>query len=198
MENRLLAASGILLVLAALSFVLADPLMYALAKASGAALSVWQSITFLGDSGWMVVLALALVLGGAVVRGGSRLRASGWMMLAAVAIPGLTSSLVKNSIGRARPYLFETEGAYSFSPFLFNSTYASLPSGHTTTAFAMATFVALRFPQTAPVAFALAVVAGYSRMAVGAHYLSDVLAGAALGTTGAVLVWRWLRSRINL
>lgn len=59
----------------------------------------------------------------------------------------------------------------------------SFPSGHTTTAFAMAGFIMLTFaslPMRICVLL-LAVVAGLSRISVGAHWPEDVLAGAALG-----------------
>ncbi len=59
----------------------------------------------------------------------------------------------------------------------------SFPSGHTTTAFAMAGFIILTFaslPLRLCVLF-LAVLAGLSRISVGAHWPEDILAGAALG-----------------
>jgi membrane-associated phospholipid phosphatase len=59
----------------------------------------------------------------------------------------------------------------------------SFPSGHTTTAFAMAGFIALTF-SSLPLrilVLLLAVIAGISRISVGAHWPEDVLAGAALG-----------------
>jgi hypothetical protein len=59
----------------------------------------------------------------------------------------------------------------------------SFPSGHTTTAFAMAGFIMLTFASL-PMrifVFLLALVAGLSRISVGAHWPEDVLAGAALG-----------------
>jgi membrane-associated phospholipid phosphatase len=59
----------------------------------------------------------------------------------------------------------------------------SFPSGHTTTAFAMAGFIVLTF-SSLPLrilVLLLAVIAGVSRISVGAHWPEDVLAGAALG-----------------
>jgi membrane-associated phospholipid phosphatase len=59
----------------------------------------------------------------------------------------------------------------------------SFPSGHTTTAFAMAGFVMLTFASLPLRIFVLvlAILAGVSRISVGAHWPEDVLAGAALG-----------------
>ena len=59
----------------------------------------------------------------------------------------------------------------------------SFPSGHTTTAFAMAGFIMLTFASL-PLrifVFLLAVLAGISRISVGAHWPEDILAGAPLG-----------------
>jgi len=59
----------------------------------------------------------------------------------------------------------------------------SFPSGHTTTAFAMAGFIMLTFSSLPLRIFVLvlAVLAGISRISVGAHWPEDILAGAALG-----------------
>ena len=59
----------------------------------------------------------------------------------------------------------------------------SFPSGHTTTAFAMAGFVLLTYQNLAlrSTALILAILAGFARISVGAHWPEDVFAGAALG-----------------
>ncbi|MBL4799634.1 MAG: phosphatase PAP2 family protein [Oleispira sp.] len=59
----------------------------------------------------------------------------------------------------------------------------SFPSGHTTTAFAMAGFVLLTYQNLAlrSTALVLAILAGFARISVGAHWPEDVFSGAALG-----------------
>jgi undecaprenyl-diphosphatase len=57
----------------------------------------------------------------------------------------------------------------------------SFPSGHTLNAFAVATVLALRYPSAAPLLTLLAAGIGVSRVLLGLHYVSDVVAGAALG-----------------
>lgn len=76
----------------------------------------------------------------------------------------------------------------------------SFPSGHSTAAAAMFTFVALSYRgQRAAwggVWALLAVTVAYSRVYIGAHFLGDILAGLALGFVWAMLVYKWLYPRL--
>lgn len=62
----------------------------------------------------------------------------------------------------------------------------SFPSGHTASAFAFAIAASGQLPVMAPFLYAVAATVGVSRIHVGAHYPSDVLAGAALGTVSGL------------
>ncbi|MGC8594549.1 MAG: phosphatase PAP2 family protein [Candidatus Kryptoniota bacterium] len=66
----------------------------------------------------------------------------------------------------------------------------SMPSGHSTAAFAIATTLALRYPKPYVYipAYAWAILVGYGRIYMGLHYPSDVIAGAALGSASAIAV----------
>lgn len=108
------------------------------------------------------------------------------------------------SISTGLKYTIQRERPYSRHPLEIiardhSSTY-SFPSGHTTAAFASATSLSLTYKKwyvTAP-AFAYAGLMGYSRMRLGVHYPSDVLAGALLGAGSAMLTWKidkWLRKK---
>ena len=68
-------------------------------------------------------------------------------------------------------------------------TFHSFPSGHTNTAFALAIAVSFLIPRWRGGLLAVASVVGFSRVAVNAHFLTDVIGGAAL----AVLTTWWLR-----
>ena len=59
----------------------------------------------------------------------------------------------------------------------------SLPSGHTAAAFLMATLIASFYPAAALLAYVWACCIGMSRILLGVHYPSDILAGATLGVT---------------
>jgi membrane-associated phospholipid phosphatase len=76
----------------------------------------------------------------------------------------------------------------------------SFPSGHTTSAFATATALSLSTKkwQVIVPSYLYAGFVGYSRMRLGVHYPSDVLAGALIGTATGFLVWKidkWIRKK---
>jgi membrane-associated phospholipid phosphatase len=64
----------------------------------------------------------------------------------------------------------------------------SFPSAHTATAFGLALCLASLYPQGKGWFFTLASLVAMQRMVAGAHYLSDVLAGAAIGIVSATFV----------
>ena len=70
----------------------------------------------------------------------------------------------------------------------------SFPSGHTTTAFAMAAFLVLILSRRIfwPFLLALAFLAGYSRIYLTHHFPIDVWTGSIIGTAGAYLLFWWL------
>ncbi len=97
--------------------------------------------------------------------------------------------LLKKGINRPRPY--ET---YPFINNYRRENDASFPSGSTAVAFSMATSLTVNYPKwyVAVPAYGFATAVGYSRMRLGVHYPSDVLAGAALGA-GSV----WITHKLN-
>src|SRR5260221_10128756 len=72
--------------------------------------------------------------------------------------------------------------------FSWRPEYASLPSGHAMTAFAALVAFGIIFPRLRPVLWIYALLIAASRVVVSAHYPSDVIAGAAFGAFGALLV----------
>jgi undecaprenyl-diphosphatase len=129
----------------------------------------------------------------------SRLVLSAWavrlgFIFTAIAVPGLFVTVVKRLIGRARP-LVEGDDAMAFVPFGWEVDYASLPSGHATTAFAALFAIGAIFPQARALMWIYAVLIAFSRVAVAAHYPSDVIAGALVGAAGAWLVQLWFAAR---
>lgn len=94
--------------------------------------------------------------------------------------------ILKNTIKRDRP----TIGIQSYRACITPSDKFSFPSGHTAAAFVFATLVAIFYPTFAPLCFVWAVAVGLSRVLLGVHYPTDILAGAFLGTVSALAsVW---------
>jgi len=114
----------------------------------------------------------------------------------AVALAGLANTLAKNVLCRARPSAADA-GAFFVGFPCFPASYAqaSFPSGHTATAFALATVLSLWYPRWTAAWLALAAVVGWSRVGLGSHFPSDVIAGAVLGSA-VVLVLSRLRPRL--
>ncbi len=110
----------------------------------------------------------------------------------AVAYSGIACLTLKAAFGRARPW--QGEGPYSFVGPAINDDYNSMPSGHSATAFALATVLAKQYPEYKHVFYACASLIAISRVYVHAHWPSDVLAGAAIGVWSANHVMR--KSRI--
>jgi membrane-associated phospholipid phosphatase len=101
----------------------------------------------------------------------------------------------KQIIKRERPYLRYSE----LEPIVFESSY-SMPSGHTSTAFATATSLSMAYPKWYVIvpSFAWASSVGYSRMHLGVHYPSDVFIGALVGSGSAYLTYKanqWLEKK---
>jgi len=104
----------------------------------------------------------------------------------------LTTSL-KYSIHRPRP--FKT---YPDIVKLTDAGSPSFPSGHTSFAFSIATSLSITFPKWYVIAPSMlwASSIGYSRMHLGVHYPSDVLAGAIIGS-GSAFLCHWLNKKIR-
>jgi membrane-associated phospholipid phosphatase len=147
-------------------------------------------LTDFGKSDWIIIVsAFLLFQGWASSRTAKTIRHRlqalriswiGRYLLTSIAFSGLVANLLKRLIGRARPEHFQDYGIFSFSSFSGHS-FESFPSGHATTIGAFFAAFALLFPRCRLPLLACALWLGMTRVMVGAHYSSDVIAGLALG-----------------
>jgi undecaprenyl-diphosphatase len=127
--------------------------------------------------GWLWLATGLLLLAG----GGECYR-----VLAATAIAaGLANGVqvvLKRKVRRKRPCDYARHPLYNVQPLgHFPSDRFSFPSGHTLNAFAIGSVIALQFPVLLPAVAAVALSVAASRVLLGLHFVSDVVAGAALG-----------------
>ena len=143
-------------------------------------------VSLFGD--WPSHIALGLILLGiAWIRDSKKWMRIFLAMLVAMSIAGVTGHVIKRTIPRPRPSV-KTEIHWGGSRF--SSKYHSFPSGHVgaSTAFFCALFLANR--RIGLACLPIPILIGFSRMYIGAHYLSDIICAAILGILSAVLVAR--------
>ena len=105
--------------------------------------------------------------------------------------------LIKCILGRARPALYSMWGLPEFEWFTSAYNYHSMPSGHTLAAFAGLVMIGMLAPRGRWFFWSLATIIGVSRVCVGAHWPSDVILGAFIGTVAAIIVKDVLSRRVN-
>ncbi|MCI8478140.1 MAG: phosphatase PAP2 family protein [Oscillospiraceae bacterium] len=146
--------------------------------------------THLGDAGvlWIVLSLLLLCR--------PKTRKAGLLALCAMALGLLCNNMIlKRLVQRPRPWLVVA----GLQPLTAPPDPNSFPSGHTCAAFA----AALSWRHTLPwrqagwVGVAMAVLMGFSRLYVGVHFPTDVLAGGLMGTLCAWAVWQGERTLTN-
>jgi membrane-associated phospholipid phosphatase len=113
----------------------------------------------------------------------------------AVAMSNLVTEVLKYCIGRGRPFVGGEANAFHFSHFAGNPAYYSFPSGHATTAFALAFAVSVIWSQARFAMAVYAIVIAATRLVLVAHHPSDVVAGALVGVIGAMFVRYWFAAR---
>lgn len=106
----------------------------------------------------------------------------------ALAVSHIPVAIAKKRYPRIRPYLAFPETNTFRNPLSDHS----FPSGHTTASFAVAIPFIFAVPALFPLFLSLSLIVGFSRIYLGLHYPSDVLAGAVIGTSVAsvtVAIW---------
>lgn len=186
--------------LLAMAVLLDAPVLHALAAWPEGERAFFAFLTDFGKSDWMLFPTL---IAGLFCLAALRLKLSySWRwaltglgsisgyIFATIAFSGIVVVILKRIIGRARPMYLDELGVLYLKPFeIIDWSFHSFPSGHATTALAFAfmlrTLTNRRFNGWI-IAFGLGI--GLSRIVVGDHYLSDVIAGSFVGLASAILV----------
>ncbi len=135
----------------------------------------FDAVTFTGSSRFLFPLAAAVTI--ALLS--ARRRAEALLVAASVSVAAVVVYAVKTTAGRARPALWETQWYWG----------SSFPSGHTLVVAAFATSAVLCVGRIRPAMrkFALSIalswilLVGFSRLVIGVHWPTDVLAAACIG-----------------
>lgn len=134
---------------------------------------VMKVITTLGNAGvfWIVLTLLLLIP--------KKTRKIGWMSACALIFSLLVNNIfLKNLVARVRPY----NAIEGLVPIIKKPSEFSFPSGHAGSSFASACVLYRKLPKKSGVLLLiLAVLISFSRLYVGVHYPTDVLAGAFTG-----------------
>jgi undecaprenyl-diphosphatase len=145
-------------------------------------------VSLFGD--WPLHAAIGLVLLGLAWRRGSQEWTRIFLaMLLAMMVAGVAGTVIKRTVPRARPSV-NTDARWGGPRF--TSKYHSFPSGHVaaSTAFFGVLLIARR--RIGLACLPIPILIGFSRMYIGAHYLSDVVCAAVLGTSCAFVVAHFL------
>jgi membrane-associated phospholipid phosphatase len=113
----------------------------------------------------------------------------------AVLLPVLVGDVLKWIVGRGRPFVGGKANAFNFVHFAGTEAYASFPSGHAITSFALAFAVSAVWPRARIPIILYAVLIAGSRLVLLSHHPSDVVAGALVGVLGAMCVRFWFAAR---
>lgn len=148
---------------------------------------------FITNSAAPISIALPVIIFSVgAIQKDSSLKRKGLYIGESILVATFISTALKYGVNRTRPFV-----TYPYLEKETSGGSPSFPSGHTSDAFATATSLSIAFPKWYVIApsFLWASAVGYSRMDLGVHYPSDVLAGAIVGAGSAYLCYKvnkWL------
>jgi len=150
-------------------------------------------VSLYGD--WPTHVAIGLLgLGISWIRDSKKWTRIFLAMLIAMAIAGVTGHVIKRTVPRPRP---SVQAQMHWGGPRFSSKYHSFPSGHVGASTAFFCTLLLASRRLGLACLPIPILIGFSRMYIGAHYLSDVVCAAVLGISSALLVTHFLLRQIE-
>lgn len=124
---------------------------------------------------------LAVYGGSGYFIGNKKMQETALLSVESFIVANTLGTAAKIGIGRSRPYT--EDGNRRFSPFSTDTDHTAMPSGHTISAFSIASVFAEEYdnPVVDVTAYGLASMVGIQRMYADKHWASDVFAGALIG-----------------
>jgi len=149
--------------------------------------SFFSNATKLGEPQYSIVLGGGIYLAG-LFANSHEVRVTGRLVFESLLLAGVSTTVLKSLLGRSRPYMNQGNGEFKF--FQQNDDFLSMPSGHTTVAFSVASVLASRIDRwwASVGLYGAATLCGISRMYLDRHWFTDVIIGAAIGTASGLAV----------
>ena len=200
-KNWLLIGFIILICFSPLAFIdkgadikLLDPIINPINNA------IFAAITFLGDGWFLIILSVIIFI---------KRRLLGTLLILSYTFSGIIIQVLKRFFQLPRPVkYFELEGLDIYKEInvpvgIELSKYLSFPSGHTTSAFAIAFTLIFNIQSKSfkYILIVLALLIALSRMYLRQHFFIDVYVGAFIGMTASFIIQYlkpWMQSKFNL
>ena len=187
-KPRDLIPSAAFLVIGAALVVGADPPVARYFRNTTAFQGFNRAMPSAGTSAAIVAAPIALY-GVGLLRKDSRMTRTALLAGEALADAEILTEVLKPAVSRWRPSALPPGGnfadTFAEGGNRFSSAHSSFPSGHSITAFAVATVISRRYARQhrwVPIlAYGASAAIGFSRLTLSAHYTSDVFVGAVLG-----------------
>lgn len=146
------------------------------------------AVSDVGDQPPLYAIAGGVIASG-LGRGDARTLRAGARMLAAHAVATTIKDVFKRAVDRTRPDVAAHMGRYeSGKGRRMVSPYNSFPSGHTASSVAVARALSREYPAQQNLALGIGVAIAATQVIRGKHFVSDIIAGAAIGVVAELLV----------
>lgn len=202
-RNRWIAGWVLALLLMGILVLFVDlPLLrYLQANVSPSVDTAFEWIGEIGDSDnytWIVLaiyiaalVALRRGWDGAWIGGYERVVRGSLLLMAALAVGGIVTGVLKQTVARARPKVLFEQGFYGLGEPFQGKPFNSFPSSHSLTAFVLAAAISAVAPHWRVPVYTVAVLAGISRLINLDHFASDVAASALIAIAAVHALKPW-------